>query len=290
MVYIVVLKNNHLGRYMAGSSSEYIKHHLKNWSNREQVGIIDMGVLNYDTIVMSVICAVLAFFVMWLIARKSVSGVPSRTQALFEVVVDMAATQSSSIVHGAKDLGFIAPLALTIFMWVLFMNALDFLPVDMMGILLHALHVDVHEFRIVPTADLNGTFGVSAGVTLLTFLYGAKAHGFLGFVSGLFTAPFHGSGFISKLLLAPINFAENVLGYLAKTISLAMRLFGNMYAGELIFMLIAVLGATWTWWGFLGHWLLGSAWAIFHILVIALQAFIMMMLALVYLGQAHEKH
>lgn len=275
---------------MAGSSSEYIKHHLKNWSNREQVGLIDMGVLNYDTIVTSVVCAVLAAVTMWLIARKSVAGVPSRTQALFEVVVDMAAGQSSSIVHAAKDLSFIAPLALTIFVWVLFMNALDFFPVDMMGILLHALHIDVHEFRPVPTADLNGTFGISVGVVLIAIFYGAKAHGLGGFVSGLFTAPFHASSIVVKIILAPANFFENILGYLAKSISLAMRLFGNMYAGELIFMLIALLGSTWTWWGFLTHWLLGSIWAIFHILVIALQAFIMMMLSLVYLGQAHEKH
>ncbi len=275
---------------MAGSSSEYIKHHLKNWSNREQVGLIDMGVLNYDTIVMSVICAILAAFIMWLIARKSVSGVPNRTQALFEVVVDMAAGQSSSIVHAAKDLSFIAPLALTIFIWVLFMNALDFFPVDMMAVLLHALHINVHEFRPVPTADLNGTFGISLGVVLTCLVYGAKAHGIKEFILGLFTAPFHTSSLVAKIALSPANFFENMLGYLAKSISLAMRLFGNMYAGELIFMMIALLGATWTWWGFLSHWVLGSVWAIFHILVIALQAFIMMMLSLVYLGQAHEKH
>jgi F-type H+-transporting ATPase subunit a len=290
MVYIVVLKHNYLGRYMAGSSSEYIKHHLKNWSNRDQVGLIDMGVLNYDTIVTSVFCAILAAITMWLIARKSVSGVPSRTQALFEVVVDMAAGQSKSIVSGAKDLSFIAPLALTIFMWVLFMNALDFFPVDMMAMLLHALHIDVHYFRPVPTADLNGTFGISLGVVLICIMYGIKAHGAGHFLVGLFTAPFHASSLIAKIALAPANFLENLLGYLAKSISLAMRLFGNMYAGELIFMLIALLGATWTWWGFASHWLLGSVWAIFHILVIALQAFIMMMLALVYIGQAHEKH
>ncbi|MEN9912040.1 MAG: synthase chain [Pseudomonadota bacterium] len=275
---------------MAGSSSEYIKHHLKNWSNRDQVGLIDMGVLNYDTIVTSVFCAVLAAFTMWLIARKSVAGVPSRTQALFEIVVDMAAGQSKSIVSSAKDLSFIAPLALTIFVWVLFMNALDFFPVDMMGILLHALHIDVHEFRPVPTADLNGTFGISLGVVLICIMYGVKAHGVKDFTSGLFTAPFHASSLVAKIAFAPANFFENLLGYLAKSISLAMRLFGNMYAGELVFMLIALLGATWTWWGFLSHWLLGSVWAIFHILVIVLQAFIMMMLVLVYLGQAHEKH
>ncbi|MEY3997120.1 MAG: synthase chain [Pseudomonadota bacterium] len=275
---------------MAGSSSEYIKHHLKNWSNRDQVGLIDMGVLNYDTIIMSVMCAVLAALTMWLIARKSVAGVPSRTQALFEVVVDMAAGQSKSIVSNAKDFSFIAALALTIFVWVLFMNAIDFFPVDMMVTLLHTLKIDVHYFKPVPTADLNGTFGVSLGVVLICIMCGIKAHGGKNFVSGLFTSPFHASSLIAKTALAPANFFENVLGYLAKSISLAMRLFGNMYAGELIFMLIALLGATWTWWGFLSHWLLGSVWAIFHILVIALQAFIMMMLALVYLGQAHEKH
>lgn len=275
---------------MAGSSSEYIKHHLKYWSNREQVGLIDMGILNYDTIASSVFCAILAFVLMWLAARKSVAGVPSRTQALFELVVDMASNQANSIVQGSKDIGSISALALTIFVWVFLMNALDFLPVDLMGIVLHALHIDIHAFRLVPTADLNGTFGISSGIVLMTFVYAAKSHGLFGFISGLFLAPFHSSSVVFKILLAPVNFAENLLGIVSKMISLAMRLFGNMYAGELIFMVIALLGATWTWWGFLGHWFLGSVWAIFHILVIALQAFIMMMLALVYISQANEGH
>jgi F-type H+-transporting ATPase subunit a len=272
------------------TAPEYIKHHLKNWSNHDQVGLIDMSVYNYDTIIMSVLCGLAAVIFMWLVARKAVAGVPSRTQALVEIVVDMVGNQSKSIVHHSKEHGFIAPLALTVFMWVFFMNALDFLPVDFMHNLFSWLGIHQEYFRVVPTADLNGTFGISFGVLLLMMLYSIKSHGFMGFIAGLFTAPFHGSGVISTILLAPVNLFENILGYAAKTISLGMRLFGNMYAGELIFMLIALLGATYTWWGFTSHFILGTMWAIFHILIILLQAFIMMMLTLVYIAQAHEKH
>jgi F-type H+-transporting ATPase subunit a len=225
---------------------------------------------------------------MYSVARKATAGVPTRTQALLEMVVDLVEDQSKASING--DRGFIAPFALTVFMWVFFMNALDFLPVDMMHYILALLGVKQEYFRIVPTADLNGTLGVSVGVCLLMIYYGIKVHGGGEFVKGLFTAPFHGKGLVSTLLLAPVNLFENLLNYAAKAMSLAMRLFGNMYAGELIFMLIALLGATHTWWGFSSHFLLGSMWAIFHILIVFLQAFVVMMLSLVYLGQAHDGH
>jgi F-type H+-transporting ATPase subunit a len=269
----------------APTSSEYILHHLTHWTNKPQTSIVDFSVVNYDTILMSVICGVLAVLFMWSVARKVTSGVPSRTQALLELVVDLVEDQSKAIVHG--DRGFIAPLALTIFVWVLLMNSLDFLPLDLMHYAFAWAHID--NFRIVPTADLNGTLGMSVGIFLLMVYYGVKTHKPTGFVSGLFTAPFHGHG-IMALVLAPVNLFENLLGYAAKTVSLGMRLFGNMYAGELVFMLIALLGATWSWWGFTGHFLLGGVWAIFHILIVLLQAFIFMMLTLVYLGQAHDGH
>jgi F-type H+-transporting ATPase subunit a len=269
----------------APTSSEYILHHLTHWTNKPQTSIVDFSVVNYDTIIMSVLMGLVAVLFMWSIARKATSGVPSRTQALVEMVVDLVEDQSKAIVHG--DRGFIAPLALTIFVWVLLMNCLDFLPLDLMHYAFAWAHID--HFRIVPTADLNGTLGMSVGIFLLMIFYGIKVHKPAGFVSGLFTAPFHGHG-IMALVLAPINLFENLLGYAAKTVSLGMRLFGNMYAGELVFMLIALLGAAWTWWGFAGHLALGGVWAIFHILIVLLQAFIFMMLTLVYLGQAHDGH
>jgi F-type H+-transporting ATPase subunit a len=271
----------------APTSSEYILHHLTHWTNKPQTSIVDFGVFNYDTIVVSILCGLLAVLFMWSIARKATSGVPSRTQALIEMVVDLVEDQSKSIVKG--DRGFIAPLALMVFVWVLLMNAMDFLPLDMMHYLFKLFNVHVEYFRIVPTADLNGTLGMSVGILILMFYYGIKEHKPLGFASQLFTAPFHAHGILA-ILFAPINLLMNIIEYLAKAVSLGMRLFGNMYAGELVFMLIALLGGAWTWWGFSGHLALGSLWAIFHILIVFLQAFIFMMLTLVYLGQARDGH
>ncbi len=276
--------------HAAPTAPEYITHHLTNWNNvgHAQTSLFDLHVLNYDTIVMSLICAVLAMVFMYSVARKATAGVPTRTQALFEMVVDLVDDQSKASING--DRGFIAPFALTVFVWVFLMNALDFLPIDFMHYVLPLLGVHLEYFRVVPTADLNGTLGVSVGVCLLMVFYGVKVHGLGGFAKGLFTAPFHANGLVGALVLAPVNLFENLLSYGAKTVSLGMRLFGNMYAGELIFMLIALLGATHTWWGFPAHFLLGGAWAIFHILIVFLQAFVVMMLSLVYLGQAHDGH
>jgi F-type H+-transporting ATPase subunit a len=269
----------------APTSSEYILHHLTHWTNKPQTSIVDFGVFNYDTIIMSVLCGLVAVLIMWAVARKATSGVPSRTQALVEMVVDLVDDQSKSIVKG--DRGFIAPLALMVFVWVLLMNALDFLPLDLMHYAFAWAHIDY--FRIVPTADLNGTLGMSVGILLLMFFYGIKEHKFSGFTAQLFTAPFHAHGVLA-IVFAPINLLMNIIEYLAKAVSLGMRLFGNMYAGELVFMLIALLGAAWTWWGFAGHLALGGVWAVFHILIVFLQAFIFMMLTLVYLGQARDGH
>lgn len=272
--------------------SDYIVEHLTHLTNKPQTKIVDFTVFNYDTIFWSILCGFTAVLVLWLVARSMTAGVPSRLQALVEMVVDMVEDQSKSIVKG--DRGFIAPLALMLFVWIFLMNCLDFLPVDWvngLNWLLGALGLTVHapHHRIVPTADLNGTLGMSAGVFILMFIYGIKVH--KGhFFTGLFTAPFHASGIVAIILLAPINLMMNAIEYVAKGVSLGMRLFGNMYAGELVFMLIALLGATWTWWGFSGHLIAGTIWALFHILIVLLQAFIFMMLTLVYLGQAHDGH
>lgn len=271
----------------APTQPEYIVHHLTHWTNKPQTSIVDFSILNYDTIVVSVLCGLLAVGFMWMVARKVTSGVPSRTQALLEMVVDLVEDQSKAIVRG--DRRFVAPLALTVFVWVLLMNAMDFLPLDLPHKLFSALGLHLEYFRVVPTADLNGTLGMSVGILGLMFYYGLKMHGPVGFTKQLFTAPFHAHGVLA-IVLAPVNLLMNAIEYLAKAVSLGMRLFGNMYAGELVFMLIALLGASWTWWGFTGHLALGTVWAIFHILIVLLQAFVFMMLTLVYIGQAHDGH
>ncbi len=278
----------------APTTGEYITHHLGHNASAKQTSIIDFSIIHYDTIFWSISMAILAGLLLWLAARRATPGVPSRFQGLVEMVVELVEDQSKAIVHG--DRSFIAPLALTVFVWVLLMNSMDFLPVDMWATAFRALGIvgaDGHEpyFRVVPTADLNGTFGMAIVIFGAMIYYNLKIKGLGGFIHELFCAPFgsHPALWIFNLLI-------NIIEFAAKTVSLAMRLFGNMFAGELIFLLIALLGATWV--GFTTQSLLlaglqvaaGSVWAIFHILIVLLQAFIFMMLTLVYIGQAHEGH
>ncbi|WP_151448996.1 F0F1 ATP synthase subunit A [Lacisediminimonas profundi] len=271
------------GAAKAPTASEYIVHHLTHLSSRQQESIIDFSIINLDTMFWSVSMGAVGCFLMWLAARKATAGVPGRFQALVEMIVEMVEDQSKSIVHGNRK--FIAPLALTVFIWVFMMNAMDFLPVDMFDKLFKALGLHIHYHRAVPTADLNGTLGMALGVLALMLYYSVKIKGLGGFVHELFCAPF-GS---HPALWIP-NLGLNIIEFAAKTVSLGMRLFGNMYAGELVFLLIALLGSTATWWGFGMQVVAGSVWAIFHILIVLLQAFIFMMLTLVYIGQAHEGH
>jgi len=194
-------------------------------------------------------------------------------------------------VHSAESRKFVAPLALTVFVWIFLMNAMDLVPVDLLpriweGVYASAGGDPAHAYmRVVATADLSAALGMSCGVLLMCLYYNVKIKGVSGWVHELFTAPFG-----SHPLLYPVNFAMQIIEFVAKTVSHGMRLFGNMYAGELIFILIALLGGTATAFGFIGHVIAGSIWAIFHILIITLQAFIFMMLTLVYVGQAHEAH
>jgi len=264
----------------APTASEYIVHHLGHLSTHHQEKIVDFSIINMDTVFWSIAMGVIGCFFMWLAARKATSGVPGRFQAFVEMIVELVEDQSKSIVHG--DRTFIAPLALTVFVWVALMNSLDFLPVDLFSGIFRLLGIETHH-RVVPTADLNGTLGMSMGVLALMLYYGIKIKGLGGWLHELFAAPF-------GIALAPFNLLLNIIEYLAKAVSLGMRLFGNMYAGELLFLLIALLGSTATTFGFIGHVIAGSAWAIFHILIVFLQAFIFMMLTLVYMGQAHEGH
>ena len=283
--------------------SAYIQHHLVHFNNLgEKQGLIaQFDVINYDSLFWSIAMGLITIWFLRAAAKRATSGVPGRLQAFVEMLIDMVDEQAKSIVPNAKSRLFIAPLALTVFVWIVLMNALDLVPVDLLPRIfawtgLGAEHHDpLYYHRILPTADLNVPMGMSLGVLLLMFFYGIKIKHPGGFVKELFTAPFHAHG-IGGIALAPFNLLLNLIEYAAKSVSLGMRLFGNMFAGELVFMLIALLGGAWT--GFnatsvglgIGHVLAGSVWAIFHVLIVLLQAFIFMMLTLVYLGQAHEGH
>ena len=280
------------GHHVPANSSEYIGHHLINLTNsgEKQTKLVDFSVINVDTVFFSVFLGLFGLFLLWLVARKVTSGVPSRTQAAVEALVEIVDDQAKAIVHG--DRTFVAPLALTVFFWVVLMNAMDWVPIDLAGWLNNVFGWHLSYTRVVATADINATMGMALGVFLLMMYYSLKIKGLGGFAHELISAPFgkHWALIIPNLFI-------NVVEYFSKTLSLGIRLFGNMFAGELIFALIATMGAAWgtvsmgTGIGLaLGHLIAGSIWAIFHILVVLLQAFIFMMLTLVYVGQAHESH
>ena len=268
-----------------GGLTEYIVHHLTH--NTTQVF---GSTFHVDSWVVGLLVGLLGCFLMWSQARKATSGVPSKPQAFVEMVVEFVDSQVKDTFHG--DRRFIAPLALTIFVWVVFMNTMDLLPLDIPSAAVQAAageEVAHHTyFRWVPTADINTTFAMSITVFLLIIFYSIKAKGGWGFTKELFTAPFHAHGTVAKIVLAIPNLFLNVVEYLSKPVSLGMRLFGNMYAGELVFMLIAGLFASWITFPF--GVAFNTLWAIFHILIILLQAFIFMVLTVVYLAMAHEHH
>jgi F-type H+-transporting ATPase subunit a len=284
------------------TASEYIVHHLAhfNSSGKPQEKIVDFSIINYDSVVISVLLAILVAFLMWSAAKAVTSGVPGRFVGAIESLVEFVHEQARGIVHG--DLSFIAPMALTSFVWIFALNAMDFLPLDALPRVWEALfaatgHDPHHAYlRVVPTADLNVTLAMSLFVFCATIYYGVKIKHPGHFVAELFSAPFGSPrNILGKIVMGVINFSMQMIEYLAKTVSLGMRLFGNMFAGELVFMLIALMGGAFamSMTGILlgaGHVLAGTAWAIFHILIVLLQAFIFMMLTLVYIGQAHEAH
>ncbi|CAM3535270.1 F0F1 ATP synthase subunit A [Paracidovorax anthurii] len=286
----------------APTASEYIVHHLQHLQNIKQKSIVDFSVVNIDSVVVGLVLGFLALFVFWRAARTATSGVPGRFQAAVEILVEMVDNQAKANIHNAESRKFIAPLALTVFVWIFLMNAMDMLPVDLLPAIWAQIygaagHDPHHAYlRVVPTADLSTTLGLSTAVLILCFYYSVKIKGVGGWAHELVTAPFGTSkNPVFALILGVINLLMQIIEYVAKTVSHGMRLFGNMYAGELVFMLIALMGgaAAMSLSGVLlpvGHIIAGSIWAIFHILVITLQAFIFMMLALIYLGQAHEAH
>jgi len=274
------------------TAGEYIVHHLTHLQNKPMAGVIDFSVYNIDSIFWSVLLGVVASFFLWRAARGATAHAPGRFQAAVEILVEMVDSQAKGIIHSAESRKLVAPLALTVFVWIFLMNAMDLFTVDLFPkiweIIYGANGGDAHHayMRVVPSADLSTTLGLSTSVLLVCVFYNIKIKGIGGWVHELFCAPFG-----AHPLLWPVNFVMQMIEFAAKTVSHGMRLFGNMYAGELVFMLIALMGgaAAATLPGILlpiGHIIAGSIWAIFHIMIITLQAFIFMMLTLVYVGQA----
>ena len=267
--------------------TEYIQHHLTFLTKQ----VNDQGgfwTINVDTLATTLIVGALAFGFLWLVTRNATTGVPGKRQAFVEVCVTFVNNQVKDIYHGESPL--IAPIALTTFVLVLLLNAMDFLPVDWVAGGLRA--VGMEEYRFVPTADVNTTFALSLSVFALMVFYSIKIKGFSGWIHELFCAPFGGNP-----LLWPFNLLFNMVEYISKPLSHSLRLYGNMYAGEIIFLLIALLASSVAsmalHWGAITFVLsagLNLAWAIFHILIVALQAYIFMMLTIVYISMAHEHH
>ena len=275
---------------MAGPSyespAEYIQHHLTFMV--KQVGDTSFWSVNTDTVVTSLLLGFLGLGFMWWVTRKATAGVPSKTQAFVELCVGFVNDQVKGIYHGESM--WVAPIALTVFVWVVLMNSMDFLPVDILASALGAM--GLHFWRVVPTADINTTFALALTVFALMIIYGVKAKGIGGFTKELFVAPFG-----NHWALWPFNFLFQMVEWISKPLSHSLRLFGNIYAGEIIFLLLGMLAAAVAGmalqWGILAFILsagLNLAWAIFHILIVLLQAYIFMMLTIVYISMGEEHH
>src|ERR1700691_1249961 len=275
---------------VSGGVTGYIKHHLTHYTVNSGHGLF--WAIHLDSIIFTAVISFIFIVLLSMAARRATSGVPGKFQAAVELLVEFVDGMVKDTFHGSNK--FIAPLAITIFCIVFLENFMDILPVDALPAA--AKLFGVEHLRTVSTADLNTTVGMALGVFLLIQWVGITHKGPRVFVGEWFTAPFHAEGLVLKVLLAPINFAFRVIEEVVRPLSLSMRLFGNMYAGELIFLLIAcfTLGAA------LNHWstyVLGIGqiagdilWTGFHYLIIWLQAFIFMVLTIVYVGIASEKH
>lgn len=270
----------------------YIEHHLKN-NTYELVEGSAFWTVNLDSVFYTILTAVVFLGFFGSIARNVKSGVPSKTQNFVEMIINFVNEQVKDIFHYESKV--VAPLALSIFVWVFLMNFMDLVPVDMLPAAGHAIGIEY--MRVVPSTDLNITFGLAIGVILLVLYYNFTKKGPVGYAKEYFGHPFEASNPVVKLILVLPNMLLNTVETVAKPISLGLRLFGNLYAGELIFMLIAVftlgygLEQLLSFGGIImviGQFLLGLLWALFHILIITLQAFIFMMLSVVYLSQSHD--
>jgi len=268
------------------SPSEYIQHHLTFFA--KPVGEGGFWTLHVDTIVTSVVLGVVGLGFLWWVVRGATAGVPGRRQAFVEVVIGFIDDQVKGIFHHGDRHRFIAPTALAVFVWVVLMNAMDFVPADIVATALGWL--GLHEWRYVPTADVNTTFALSLSVLVLSIWFAIAVKGLDGWIHELFCAPFG-----ANPLLWPANFLFNLVEYISKPLSHSLRLFGNMYAGEILFLLL------WLWaahsslandnligWGV--SVFLALCWEVFHVLIVGLQAYIFMMLTVVYISMAHEHH
>jgi F-type H+-transporting ATPase subunit a len=271
----------------APTANEYISHHLVNLHVGE-----GFWTWHLDTLIVSGAVGIVVFGLLALVAHRATSGVPGKLQAFVEIVVGMVNQQVKDTFHAKSEL--VTPLAITVFIWVFCMNAIDLIPVDFIAGIMHLLGVE--HFKAVPTTDPNATFAMSLSVFFLIIVFNLKYKGFGGLLREILTAPFHADNILMQALLAPFNVVLRFIEEIAKPISLALRLFGNMFAGEVLFILIVLLAGVWSGFNFgsgasfLGHVLLSLGWGIFHILIITLQAFVFMMLTIVYMAMASESH
>jgi F-type H+-transporting ATPase subunit a len=282
------MDEEHTGGHTYANAGEYIQHHLTNlqvcrvdgqWVWNECAG--NFWTINVDSMFFSIVLGLLFIFLFRKVAKNATTGRPGKMQAAIELVIGFIDTSVRDAFHGHNKV--IAPLALTIFMWVFFMNLMDLIPVDWLPLAASWAHVPY--LKVVPTTDVNVTFAMSLSVFVLTLYYSIKIKGGIGFVKELtfhpLAPPTKGIAIIAAPFVIAFNFILEGVALLAKPISLSLRLYGNMYAGELIFILIALLG--------LYQIPFHFGWAVFHVLIVTLQAFIFMMLTIVYLSQAHDK-
>lgn len=274
------------------STTEYIQHHLQNLvlgvhpenglsiaHGAEEAAAMGFWAIHLDSMFWSIGLGYLFYWLFKKAAQKATAGVPGGLQNFVETIVDFVDSNVRETFKGKSDV--VAPLALTIFVWVFLMNLMDLIPVDWIPYASEL--IGIPYMKIVPSTDVNVTFGLSLSVFALMIYYSLKIKGAGGFFKELAFQPFSSNNIIVQLLFMPINLLLEGVALIAKPISLALRLFGNMYAGELIFILIALLP-------FYAQWALSVPWALFHILVITLQAFIFMMLTIVYMSMSHEHH
>jgi F-type H+-transporting ATPase subunit a len=259
--------------------TSYIGHHLTN--RTISLGNHPFWTLHLDSVLTAITLGVIGFGFLWWVVRGATSGVPSKRQAAVELLIDFVDGQVKGVFHGNR--AFVGPLSLTVFVWVLLMNSMDFIPVDLAGAFTsNVLHQ--HEWKPVPTSDINTTFALALSVWSLMLFYNVKVKGLGGWMHELFCTPFG-----SNPLVWIFNILFNAVEYISKPLSHALRLYGNIYAGEIIFLLLWMWAAT----GVVGSvfgGVLALGWAIFHILVVGLQAYVFMMLTAVYMAMAHESH
>lgn len=279
----------------APSPNEYIIHHLTFLTNQSPRGILDFSAVNIDSVLFSVLMAVLFAGGFYLVARRATTGVPGKLQNFVEWVVELVDQQVKDVFHGTSKL--IAPLALTIFCWVFLFNALDVVPLDLLPDA--ARDAGVGHLRIVPSTDLNVVFGLSLTVLLLIVFYSIRMKGLVGFLGEFALHPLRIKNPLYQALVAPFNIVVEVASFLARPVSLALRLYGNMFAGEMVFILIALITlssglaalATPGGWVFtVASFALGIVWSLFDLFIGFLQAFIFAILTVVYLAQAYEHH